>query len=398
VRCSLKVGALLLALGASAPLVGHGAPPDACAVKTFGERFVVRYRDRCWQQDEKLKARARSVEDAFGKADHLPAGRIDVAKGQVAGLAATLPTPQDQPASAPHLENLSKAVAEAQANLSALPELGRIDDAGGATYRALQLGYWDPYENARRGFGEQYLHGQNCQAKDASDQNCARIYAKAVEIGDAMFLMQLTVEVLRLPLRSELQAALQHRKARWNSYLYDSQFQYFWELGLNRWLEESCPKGLNAFVSDLLDREKECEALARDPHGNPLDWREPPSFRAIALHPDIGFMYDQNDPKGSRTNVTLVFQWFGYQWWKWDEESNKVKDLWGLSIVSTVTDNAVGQPVGLGLQIQYGKYSFAATSHGGKPIYTLSLNLLDRLSTLDEKAADLLRRRIPGGQ
>jgi hypothetical protein len=149
-------------------------------------------------------------------------------------------------------------------------------------------------------------------------------------------------------------------------------------------------------VSRLLGRKEECRELKRDPHGNPLDWREPPSFRAIALHPDIGFMYDQNDPKGSRTNVALVFQWFGYQWWEW--ETNKVKDLRGLSIVSTVADNAVGYPVGLGLQAQYGKYAFAVTTHGGKPIYTLSLNLLERLSSLDEQASDFLRRRIPAGQ
>jgi hypothetical protein len=397
VRFSSSLFGSLLAACVAGPSVAWAAAPDTCdAAKTFGERFIVRYRDGCWKQDADLTARARAVDRAFEKSDQTPEARIRIAGEQ----AAKVSPPAGQGGPLPHIENLRQAVAEAKQNLATLPKLQNIEDRVSTDspqfrYPALQLGYWDPFENVRRGFGERYLQEQKCETKGVDDQDCARVYAEAVRIGDAMLLMQHTIETLRLPLRAELKEALDRRKARWNSYLYDSQFQYFWELGLNRWLEESCPDGLNSWVSVVLRRKDECAALKADTYGNPLDWREPPSFRAIALHPDIGFMYDQNDPKGSRTNVALVFQWFGYQWWKWDDTTNKVKDLRGLSVVSTVADVTNGNAVGIGIQGQYGKYALSVTSHGGKPVFTLSLNLLERLSELDEQASDVLRRALP---
>ena len=387
--------AVILAACVAVPLGAAAQGTDKCKPDTFGERFTVRYKDACWRTDAALAERANAIEKAFDKAPEISIARVRAAEEQAKAQEGRLPKPGDQPASEKLLALLAQGVKEAIDNLGALTDLRHIDvgTATTANYPALRLEYWQPFDNTRRGYGQHYLQQQNCATKGDEDATCARVYAKAVEIGDSMLLMLYTVETLRLPLRAELKQELDRRKARWNSYLYDSQFQYWWELGLNRWLEEKCPGGLNKYVSDWLDRDAECRGLKRDEFGNQLEWREPPSFRAIALHPDIGFMYDQNASEGDKAKVALVFQWFGYQWWKWDESTNRVKNLRGISLVSTIADR-IDNNVGLGVQVQYNKYNLAVTSHGGKPIFTLSLNLLERLGSVDDELGDKLRRRL----
>lgn len=388
-RCSSRLAALCLA-AALAWAAAAGAQ-DKCAAGDFGTRLVARYQEQCWEKDAQLAARVaeirKELEGAAG------AQRLEAARSSVGREAGRLPAPGAQPASAPYIELLRQRVAGAQGALAALPGLGRIDDEAGRRYLALQIAHWPPVQN-RASYGENYLEAQNCEQKDDQDAACAAVYAKAVEIADAMFLMRNLMFALRQPLREELRDQLVRRTARWESYLYDSQFQYWWELGLNRWLEEKCPDGPNAVVDAFLEGD-ECRDLKRDRYGNPEEWREPPRYRAIALHPDIGFMYKRDEPDGDRMKPSLVFQWFGYQWWRWGEDGKGtgVHGLRGLSIVSTVSDNVTGSAIGLGLQVQYNEYALALTSHGGKPVLTFSFKLLDRVAKLDQAWADKLRRQ-----
>jgi len=391
VRCSNRLAATFLIAWAFAFSLGASAQEDRCNTGTFSSRLEARYGPlQCWEKDAQLARRAELIKKDFDAADPTSSRWVAVARDRARLEAGRLPVPGTQPGSAPSIERLGKQFEDALDQLAKLPALNRIDDEEGKTYVALQIASWRPF-GTQRSHGEIYLREEKCQGRTDRDAACAAVYEKALEIADSMYLMQRIVTRLRLPLQEVLETELGRRKARWHSYLYDAQFQYWWELGLNRWLEEKCPGGPNALIARFFDG-NECRDLKRDPYGNAMEWREPPRFRATALHPDIGFMYNQNDPKGDKVKLSLVFQWFGYQWWKWDKD-NKVSDLRGVAIVSTVSDNVVGHPVGIGLQGQWGAYSLAVTSHGDKPVFVFSMNLLDRVSKLDEEWADKLRKR-----
>ena len=367
------------------------AAQDVCAGRDFGTRLTKRYTAECWNRVPQLVLRADAIDKQLLGKEGIE--RIRAAGGSVEAEVTRLPGPGAQPESAPYVAKLAARAGAAVAQLQDLPGLDRIDDENGAKYSALQITYWEPVDT-RDSLGENYLEDRGCADKDVSNETCAAVYAKATEIADATFVVRYIIDSLREPNREELRKALAQRTARWRSYLYDSQFQYWWELGFNRWLEGKCPSGLNGVVAGLL-KDAGCRGEATDPYGNKIEWREPQRFRSVLLHPEIGFMYKRDEPDGQRIKPSLVFQWFGYQWWRWGEDNRgtSVQDLRGLSLVSTVTDTVAGEPVGLGIQLQYDEYALAVTSHGGKPVFTFSVDLVGKVSKLDEEYVRRLTQR-----
>lgn len=257
---------------------------------------------------------------------------------------------------------------------------------------ALLPDYWkisdDPTAKEPGAVASRVLDTARCIDKEPPDDKaCEVTFSSAIWIAERTYITGEVLSFNSLPDRLKLYQAVRDRELRWHSYLYDSQFQYWWELGFNRRLEERCQNGLNSVVGKLVG--KSCGRNETDALGNPLGFREPPSYRAILLHPDVGLQYIHHESPGNQLKPALVFQWIGYQWWDWAD--NKVSNLWGISVVSTVSDLSRTNRVGFGLALHRNEYQVALTSHGGDLTLSINLMLIDRISTLNTKAAESLK-------
>lgn len=382
-RSVFKQAAAIAVVGLCAWLPAASIAQDVdCAPPTYLERLLVRYSEAaCRTADAGLAGRILQVTRDFygplldGKSwSPLLGEQLSVFRSQ-------LPTPS-APGSGVHIDavkaKLTQAILEAEQLTG--PEGLRNKDG-------LALDTWNHIESADSP-GPMYLQQRGCEAEvEGAPEGCAVVYAHAVQITDTIYLTRFTLDVLHQWDREAFRSQAKLRGDRWQAYLYDTQFQYWWELAANRYLDEKCPGGLNAVVTPVLG--KKCAAIPRDNVGNPIGWRDPPEYRAVFLHPDIGVQYNRNEIKGDRLKPSLVFQWIGYQWWDW--QGSKVSKLKGISLVTTVSDNANARLIGHGIQLQLGQYAFAVTSHGGKPALTFSIDLLSRLNRLDEDFGSKLK-------
>lgn len=380
-RCSssrgtlLTVGFGLAALALASGVRAQGLPCDA---GTYEERLARRYNDECRKESPAILRGLESVTRSFYGAQALSGNWDERARGQLSLQRADVPDADGKP------ENLRKHLEDLKAQLDraidALENARRTDEA-------LKIDFWEHIGEDSP--ASKYLKETRCGDKTAEAPGCAASYEWAADLGDRVFFARHTIATWRRPQAERLRHELARRGARWESYLYGSQFQYPWELVANRFLEERCPNRLLSSISRLLVGEA-CTPIERDQAGNLIRWREPPRYRAIVLHPDIGFLYNRDEPQGARAKAALVFQWFGYQWWRW--ENDAVSRLRGVSLVSTVSDNADARALGWGLQGRYNGYALAITSHGGRPVFTLSMDLLEKVSELDQELANKLKR------
>lgn len=242
---------------------------------------------------------------------------------------------------------------------------------GDKTPVALERWKIEPGSTDPGGAPEQWLKSVGCWAIEASNA-CAGNYSAAIELGGQILVVLGVIDEFNSPQRAKNLTALQDRLARWDAYLYGTQFQYVWELMFNRWLD-------NKF-----------REVPRDDFGNDIGLREPPYNRAVALHPDIGLQLIRGQPKGDRIAPAVTFQWLGYLQWRYKE--TRVDGLKGISLVSTIADHRGAPAVGTGLMFHWNDYSFAFTSHGGNLAFTFNLKLGDRMSTVNDEWAKEIKK------
>jgi hypothetical protein len=371
----------VVALSAWLPTAGFGQDVN-CEPAKYIERLLKRYTDPvCRKADANLSARIEQVTDAFYGPSSESKSWIQVAREQLNLQLTQLPGPS-APESDKHIDKIKSNLMQALRDAERLKTLEEV-----SSVKSLAIDAWDHIDSSDSP-GPLYLEDSECEGEAASARRgCAAVYAQAVQMTDAVYVTRLTVDMLHRQDREKFRMQVKLRGARWHAYLYDTQFQYWWELAANRYLEEKCPDGLNGYVTPLI--RKKCSPVSRDEVGNPIGWREPPEYRAVVLHPEVGVQYNNEEAKGDRLKPSLVFQWIGYQWWDW--KGDKVADLKGVSLVTTVSDNAKSRLVGHGIQIQLGRYALAVTSHGGKPALTFSMELLGRLTQVDKELADKLK-------
>jgi hypothetical protein len=287
-----------------------------------------------------------------------------------------------------YFDTLQTHLQQAEQKLQALPSVDMLAIKP-ADFEALLPNFWtvnSVRRNEAGGLPAIMLSDSGCTEKTPPDAACDTAFQKVITVADDVFV----ANNLMLDLHSEQRARFitdaTLRRDRWHAYLYDTQFQFWWELAFNRYEEWRCPRSLTARLADLVN--KKCHAQAQDAFGNLLGFREVPDYRAILLHPDIGVGYMDEEPDGQRFKPLLVFQWIGFQWWKWDREN--VSGLRGVSLVSTVADTSVGSRTGVGLQFQYGAFSMAFTSHSGNLAVTLNTGLINELGKgkVSQKWAD----------
>jgi len=360
---------------------------DPCAAKSFEDRLLKRYTvDACWKGDAALHKRFEGVTRGFAGKDAEALTWLDLARGQLRAQAAAV---QASAGGARQFQDLNDRLGLALTQMDGLRSIDQLGGTDGAQrFPLLQINQWD-VDGPPANFGMRHLEEKGCSDKAPPDEACAAAYATAVELTDHVFVVKKVLSVLREPEAAAMRAQFAQREARWASYFYDTQFPFWWELAANRYLEQYCGDGFHGKVGRLLVDEA-CKRPKEDPAGNPLEWREPPRYRAIFLHPDIGVQYLREEPRGERLKPALVFQWVGYQWWDW--KGDKVADVRALSLVSTVADTATQKRHGLGVQVQWKGFAVALTRHGSELAVTLNLMLVDRMKELDEEWSAKLKR------
>lgn len=362
------------------------AQPAKCEKGAVVLRLVDRYSKECIEHNDALQKRKKEIEAAFERKDESSASWTGRAREQLGALLRQADT-----SNPPYQGPLTQSLKEAIAQISLLPDLTSL--AARETYPALQLDTWNvgPRRNQRPdGLGASTLYDASPACADENDAGtsatCRQAFDRAVQVADYVYLAGQVMVALHKSQGKSFHELATLREKRWHAYLYDTQFQYFWELGLNRWREETC---FDRAIVALFD---ECKRPVRDKHDNPLGFREPPTNRAIFLHPDIGLQYIDAEPDGDRFKPTLLIQWFGYQWWDWKDNSEKITGLRGVSFVSTLSDNATAKTLGWGAMFQVNQYAVAFTGHGSKLAVTLNLTLGDKISKLNDDWANKLKR------
>jgi hypothetical protein len=352
-------------------------------------RLVDRYTAECLKDNEALQKRKKSIESAFERKDEASASWPGRAREQFQLL---LEEVQKRATSPPYADALKDSLNDAIVQLSLLPDMAAL--AARETFPSLQTNTWRTSVRPSRapgGLAASHLRDTDARCVDendpGTDPKCRAAFGRAVQVGDDVFIAGTIIAKLHAPEAKRFHDLAALREKRWHAYLYDTQFQYWWELGLNRYLEENCA---DRYLLPLIG--KKCDKQERDKDKNPLGFREPPEYRAVFLHPDVGLQYLDAEPHGDRLKPALVIQWVGYQWWKWKENEAKINSLRGVSFVSTISDNASNKTIGWGAQIQLGEYAVAFTGHRSKLAITLNLQLGDKISKLNEEWADKLKR------
>jgi len=157
------------------------------------------------------------------------------------------------------------------------------------------------------------------------------------------------------------------RLKRWNSYFYETQFQYPWELLVNFTAD-------GGFEADFLNR----EAVV-------------PSSKLILLHPDVALTVADNGVDGNKLYPALTFQWIGFQRWSW--KNGVAHHPWGLALTSTFSDIAGLDETGHGVSFLYDKYTLTVSEHGDESVISLNLNLSGWLNS-NNKTAEWIRAKV----
>lgn len=273
-------------------------------------------------------------------------------------------------------ENLLRETAHQYAE-NILSKLNSLNNVSEPFPRSFSLEEWKLQQNQEiGGIPFKILATNECFAETpTTKKDCGPIYQQAILYAELIHKVGSLIDRYNKDAKQHIYAEYSSRKDRWHSYLYDTQFQYAWELIANRYI-------------DINYRE-----IKQDSFKNEIGFREPPQRKGILIHPDIGLQYIQSQPQGQRIKPALILQWIGYQQWNWTE--NKASDLRGISLVSTLSDNATVTRVGWGLQFQYDDYAFALTRHNSGVSITLNLKLVDRMSTLNNDYAQKLQDQKP---
>jgi hypothetical protein len=399
VACSLFVG-LVGFLGSSSSHADEAAVTKTvpCAPVRYEQRLYVRYRADatnalpCLPADSTLGKSLASWSDQIREGSASFALRLQLARAQLVKQSAVidgLNSTEDASLSTKRAA-IKSAIAEAVKDVDQLAASGGSSSSDALKFPALNIDYWK-YSAALSpepaGIPLQYLQDKGCfpQAPDPQgpDARCDGLYAGAVELADDIFIVTRVISLIQSSDRGRLLDEAKTREDRWHAYLYDTQFQFWWELGLNYAVEKTCPGFMRW----------DCAPADTDPYGNELGFRQPPDRKLIFLHPDVAVEYLHREPAGQRFKPVIAFQWIGFQKWTW--EGTSASRLMGISIVSTVADTSVSNRVGTGIMLQWKKFSLAVTARPKEVGIAINLNVVDWIGSVNQGWANKLKAPLP---
>lgn len=316
-----------------------------------------------WNDIQKIKRDILAARD--------DAGHALAAASALKGARSALVQIKARPGAPDELDDLLKAL-DAATQWYQLASIG----AAPADDLPVSVGVWriTPGSRDAGGTPERWLTRIGCWEipADKAPATCPAAFQTGVDIGYQILTVEQAVEAFNSPLRKQNVTVLQQRTAEWKAYLYDTQFQYWWELGFNRWLDNK----LRDKSSDKFDNE--------------IGLRKVPTERAILFHPDVGLQYIRDQAKGDQVLAAMTFEWIGFLKWS-GYKDDTVTGLWGVSVASTIADQRNAPRIGTGLMFHLGDYALAVTSHGGHIAYTINLKLGDKLSTVNDDWAQKLK-------
>ncbi len=245
---------------------------------------------------------------------------------------------------------------------------------------------------------EWHLLQVSLQASGCIDKvsvSCEPVFSAYLENARYLAAMKIVSDfVLAGPAAADI-ARQETLRKQWRSYLEDQQFQFWWELSANYCLfnprytkPPPAWKRVACFVPGLSG------TLARRWAGESAatGWVSPPSQRVVYLHPDVGFMYAQNQPDGTSSQPALVMQWLGLLWWDGYEAGGRMYDAYGVSIVSTIADLPESDSVGIGLMAHVRNYGLAVTRHSDDWAVYLNFDLLGRARDTEQQVRSIAGR------
>jgi hypothetical protein len=394
VTCCLAVW-LLGILSSPFTWADEAAPvkPDHCAPQHYDQRLAVRYQADatnalpCIPATSEVAKGLASWTDQIRESSASFSLRLQLARAQLVKQRAAV----EALGSSPDASLTEKRAVIKRALVEAVKDIDRLAASVGSMpsdaskYPALNLDYWKydaTLSSEPHGLPLQYLHDKDCFPHEP-DERCNGVYPGAVELADDIFLVDTVVSLLQSSDRGKLLDEAKTREDRWHAYLYDTQFQFWWELGLNYAVEKTCPEFMRW----------ECAPVKTDPYGNELGFRNPPDRKLIFLHPDVAVEYLHREPAGQRFKPVIAFQWFGFQKWTWDGTS--ASHLMGIAVASTVADTSVSKRVGTGVMLQWKKFSLAITARPNEVGVAINLNAVDWIGTVNQGWANKLKAPLP---
>lgn len=388
VMCLTSVGYIHAAPAADVPAA---AAPN-CRIPMYDQRLARRYDAdashalRCVAATEPLTQRLAEWKDLVGKNSGDVASKILAARAELVSQAALLDA---QSAATPSLKSpirtLRDDISAAIEQLDELAQSKNESPSNASKYPALNVAYWKldgTRSTEPHGLPTQFLFDNGCLGHEPS-ADCEAAYTLAVMLADDVFVVGNVVAALQSSDRQKIIDEAKLREARWHSYLYNTQFQYWWELGLNYAVERTCPEYMRW----------DCTEITSDVKGNEIGFREPPNSKLSLLHPDVGLEYLNREPAGSRFKPVIMFQWFGYQHWTWQDST--ANGLLGAALVSTVADTSVSRRVGTGLMLQWKKFSVSVTGRPGEVGVGVNLNVIDWVGSVNQEWENKLKAPLP---
>jgi hypothetical protein len=118
----------------------------------------------------------------------------------------------------------------------------------------------------------------------------------------------------------------------------------------------------------------------------------PPKRQWTLMHPDLGYEHIPGAPSGQRDSLSIVFEWFGVNWWSSDSPLGNIP--FGVSLASVYADRPDLPSAGHGLVLHFdNRYSLGWTRRGGSDGFFVSIDLL-RLVDNKRERLDRYRRKL----
>lgn len=366
----------------------------ACDNTDYSAKLDTYYADGCLPADSDVRKRVLAqrktlLTDLISSEDYIPRSLNALLrlKSEVESHAT------QNEASRSQLNQIVGTLETAHTKLGTVPSVETIT-ASPAQFAELLPSFWNvdatPRNEEAGGIPAIMLRDSECSSKTPPDTDCDAAFRRIVAVADDVYVASNLILDLHSGQRARFILDSRLRADRWNAYLYDTQFQFLWELVWNRNQEFKCPKGSSARLAKLVD--KTCHAQSKDSLGNQLGFREVPDYRAILLHPDIAVGYFDKEAEGQHFKPVLVVQWFGFQWWDW--EKDRPSSLRAVSLVSSTADTTATSHTGIGLQFQYGGFSLALTKHRGGLAVMLNTGLVNQLGKVNQNMANKFKAAL----
>jgi len=201
---------------------------------------------------------------------------------------------------------------------------------------------------------------QQDECEQVGSGQCEQQYAAAEQMVKAIWLANAAINHYTRAYRMEVIADRDLRHKKWDSYFDDLTFQYPWEMGLNSlWL---------GWFDDRAVVDK-----------NRVGFRSLPDDKLIFLHPDVNPLYHEDSTQ--EYDLTLTVESIGYERFKFDHQTGKVKSSWGISHMAAYLPqkDSAESDWNNGWMFKYNEYSLGLIDDDDERAVIFNIDLAQKL-------------------